>query len=216
MAKFRMEHEKGGKSGVSALIRVLGLGFMLFLLLYLGFQWVKNMPLAPDDWMPAGPEARYFLPGADSTIEVIHFPWFSTGVSKQSRKTIWAACEWDARMEKPEIIPDTLFPALSPPMLSLWREWMGKGQEAARRLGRLFVVTGVPEAGQFYMVWLDEGVSQLEAAGLVFQSAEPRVVSVDSIEFLTGLDLFADYWLDSLENEVEKRVNQAHWAPQIP
>ena len=222
-----MQHRRGGKSGAASLLKVFALFLVLFLLLFLGIYWIKTMPLHPAAWKPADPEHRFFLPGRGSIVNVVQTPYFSLGYSPEQQIAIWAVCEWDARMEPglPTFYDSNYF-QLDTAMMPVWKEWGRKGQDAARRLGRLFVVAGplgifsdsLPSSAGYFLVWLDEGYEKLEALGLIFPKSlpyQPVPVSVDSVETLTGLDLFAEYWLDSLENQVEKTVNIAHWAPEI-
>lgn len=228
MAQLRMQHRRGGKTGAASLLKVFALFLVLFLLLFLGIYWIKTMPLKPVAWMPAPADQRFFLPAHDSTVKVVHNLYYSLGYSSGDPIPIWAACEWDARMEAgmPTFFDSNYF-HLDSALTSVWREWGRKGEEAALRLGRLFVLAGPMDLPAdsaavnpaFFLVWLDEGYEKLEALGLLFPQDppfQPVVVPVDSVESLSGLDLFSDYWLDSLENQVEKTVNISHWAPEVP
>lgn len=214
MPQFQMQHKRGGKKGATTTLRAVGLLMALFLLVALGIEWIKNIPASPGPWMPAPPEDRYFLPAADSATLVIHNPLYSIGTTREGA-LVWAACEYDARMEKAFAFPDSLFPQIEPDMLPSWHNWQEKSLNAARRLGRLFVISGPvpPDPRRHFMVWLDEGYQRLEGVGVLFP--DQAVVPIDSVEELTGLDLFAEYWLDSLEIEVEKSVNLTHWNPEI-
>ncbi|MBK7407648.1 MAG: hypothetical protein IPJ40_05935 [Saprospirales bacterium] len=191
MAPLRMQHRKGGNTGAASLLKVFGLFLVLFLLLFLGIYWIKSMPLKPPLWKPADTAHRFFLPEADSTVKVVHGPFFSMGYAANNPRPIWAACEWDARMEG--TIPtfyDSNYFQLDVRMAPAWKEWGSKGQETARRLGKLFVVAG-PAPGGYFLVWLDEGFEKLEAIGLLFPDSlpfQPVAVSLDSLENLSGLD----------------------------
>jgi hypothetical protein len=209
-----MDHKRGGKTGAATTLKVISLLMVLLLLVALGVYWTKTLTPTPRAWTPAAPEQRFFLPAAGSSHKIVHFPAYSMAIDSTGT-AIWAACEYDARMKDAFTIPDSLFPALLRDDLQHWKEWQKKGQGAALRLGRVFVVTGpLTEGGSSFVAWLDEGFKKLEAAGVLLP--QQAVVSIDSIEALTGLDLFAAYWLDSLENQVEKTVNLDHWRPEIP
>lgn len=209
-----MDHRRGGNTGATTTLKVISLLMVLLLLVALGIYWTKALTPKPGAWTPAVPEQRFFLPAAGSNQKIVHFPTYSIAVDSAGT-AIWAACEYDARMKEAFTIPDSLFPALLPADARLWQAWQKKGQDAAMRLGRVFVITGpLPAAGNRFVVWLDEGFQQLEGTGVLLP--QQAVVSIDSVEALTGLDLFAAYWLDSLENEVEKSLNLPHWRPEIP
>ena len=219
MTPLRMQHRRGGNTGAATLLKVFGLFLVLFLLLFLGIYWIKTMPLQPPAWKPADAAHRFFLPGVDSTVNVVHGPYFSMAYAAYNSRPIWAACEWDARMEGS--IPtfyDSNYFQLHTQLAPVWEEWGSKGKRTAQRLGRLFVVAGPAPKG-YFLVWLDEGFEKLEGLGLLFPDSlpfQPVPLSIDSLENLTNLDFFAGYWLDSLENEVEKGVNPVHWEPEVP
>lgn len=209
-----MDHKRGRKAGASTTLKVISLIMILLLLVALGIYWTKTLTPAPGPWAPAEPEQRFFLPAKGNGHKLVHLPFYSIALDSAGA-AVWAACEYDARMKETFTIPDSLFPSLSPGDLQLWRTWQKRGQDAAMRLGRVFVITGpLPMGGKQFEVWLDEGFQKLEGVGVLLP--QQAVVSIDSVETLTGLDLFAAYWLDSLENEVEKNVNLPHWRPEIP
>lgn len=209
-----MDHKRGGKAGAATTLKVISLLMVLLLLVALGIYWTKTLPPIPGAWAPAEPEQRYFLPASGNATKVVHFPFYSVALDSAGA-AIWAACEYDARMKEAVTIPDSLFPNMPAGDLQLWRDWQKRGQDAARRLGRVFVVTGpLSMGGTQFVAWLDEGFQKLEGVGVLLPQQVP--VSIDSVEALTGLDLFAAYWLDSLENAVEKNTNMPHWRPEIP
>ena len=215
-----MQHRRGGKAGAGALIKVFGLFLVLFLLLFGGIYWFNNQP-GPAAWQPAGPGERFFLPAIDSAWRVEHTPAYSLAFAPGREEPLWLACEWDARMEEkaPASFFATAYFQLEAPLEAAWQEWGRRGQTAARRLGRLFVIGGPMPSGDLFLVWLDEGTVELQAVGLILPRTAPQQafsVPVDSVEARTGLDFFADYWLDSLENVVERSVNPGHWVPEIP
>ena len=224
MARLRMQHRRSGKMGASGLLKVFGLFLVLFLLLFLGMYWMKTMPFRPAAWSPADPAQRFFLPEQKSGVEVRHHPNYSLAFLAADSSICWAACEWDARMDTGlTSFFDTNYFQMDTLMYQTWKEWGQKGQSAAQRLGKIFVVAGkipeldsLPSQEKYYMAWLDEGYAKLEAVGLIFCDSRLRSVPVDSVESLIEIDLFPEYWLDSLENLVEKELNAEHWAPEIP
>lgn len=214
MPQLERQHKRGGRSGAVTLLRAISLLMVLLLLIALGIYWAGVLPAPSGGWMPAAPEKRFFLPEAKAPLRLVHFPKFSAALDSTGA-AVWAACEYDARMTDDWIFPDSLFPRMSDQDLPRWRDWLQASRQAALRLGRLFVVAGpFPNAGEgHYLVWLDEGLQLLEGVGVIFPQGVP--VSIDSVEALTDIDFFADYWLDSLEAEVEKSLNLGHWSPEI-
>jgi hypothetical protein len=228
MAKFRTQHSAQG--GPGNLIRVIGLLLALVLLLYAGFSWLKTLPAGEGGWRPVAPEERFFLPATGEGEQIRHFSHYSICVGPGRMAPLWSAAEMDARMDEKlnaGIFIDSSFQMqMQPGQIPAWKELGTKGMQAARRLGRVFWVAGPiweSEDAQlwpshFYCIWLDEGHDKLEALGVLLPNqagAQAVPVSIDSIETLTGIDFFAEYWLDSLANEVENAINLAHWAPEF-
>ena len=225
-----MQHQKQGGRGAASLIRVVGLALVLVLLLLSGLQWVKKLEPVNAVWRPVSPENRYFLPGGDSTHSIAHFPYYSICNYPFRPLPLWAACEWDARMEE-EAIPaffDSNYFRMDSALFARWKDLGSRGKAVARRLGRVYAVAG-PVWGQdstqgpvsFFCAWLDEGYEKIECVGMLLPNPMPAnnkvpvILSIDSIESLSGLDLFAGLLLDSLENEVEKTFHIPHWEPEI-
>lgn len=219
MAKFRMQHSRQGNTGAASLIRVVGLVLVLFLLLFTGVRWLNSLEPPRSGWVPAIPENRFFLPGSDSSVQIRHTPYYSLGYAPERELPLWAACEWDALMGAsalPSLFDSNYF-HMDDRLLAQWRELGRRGEEAARRLGRVYLVTGPVSSGRYFCTWLDEGYQAMEGIGFLLAdpNAPPVITTVDSIEALTGLDLFAGLWLDSLENAVEKAVHLPHWELEI-
>lgn len=131
------------------------------------------------------------------------------------RSTVWAAWELDAQagIDYQKTFFDSLTFALAP---QAWNALGLSGQDLVKRLGHVYFTAGPAASGQIFCAWLDNG-QKIEAAGILLGDSlrSPLVVSIDSIETLTGLDLFAELWVDSLEAEVEKAVHIPHWEPEI-
>jgi len=221
-----MQHQRQGRGGSASLIRVAGMSLVLVLLLISGIKWMKTLDRSHVAWRPVAPEDRFFLPRTEAAGTVRHTDFFSLGYSGGSQVPVWAACEWDARMGDKHLPSyfDSNYFQMSLPLFSKWQELGSRGEDAARRLGRVYSVSGPVRPGMathFFVVWLDEGFQKIEAVGLLLgndlpeNGFTPAVVTIDSIESLTGLDLFPDLLTDSLENEVEKNVYTAHWEPEI-
>lgn len=214
MAKFRTQHSRQGRSPAGIFL-IFGGAAALLLLLVFGKSLIYDSLLLVKEWSPAPPENRFFLPGADPRYQVNHYTYYSTGIDPQNRSTIWAAWELDALagIDYQKTFFDSLSFALGP---QAWKALGKSGQDLVERMGHVYFTAGPAAPGQIFCAWLDNG-QKIEAAGLLLRDSlqSPFVVSIDSIESLTGLDLFADLWVDSLEGEVEKAVHIPHWEPEI-
>ncbi|MBK7336303.1 MAG: hypothetical protein IPJ00_09085 [Saprospirales bacterium] len=214
MAKFRTQHSRQGRSPAGIFL-IFGGALALLLLLVFGKSLFYDSLFLGKQWSPASPENRFFLPGADPRHQVIHYPYYSVGMDSPGRTTVWAAWELDALADTDyqKTFFDSLTFSLAP---QAWKALGKSGQDLVGRLGHVYFTAGPAASGQIFCALLDNG-QKIEAAGILLGDSlqSPIVLSIDSIETLTGLDLFAELWVDSLEAEVEKAVHIAHWEPEI-
>lgn len=160
----------------------------------------------PEDYRGSGYERGHLVPAADLAFEssAMESSFLMSNISPQAHdfnQGVWKELEsqtraWARRFKKLYVVTG---PVLSRPV--------------KRRLGKNEV--SVPAA--FYKALLDASEPELKGIAFVVPneiSYEPLhtfALSIDEVEYLTGLDLFPELLTEKLEMKVEAEVNIDLW-----
>ncbi|WP_116107423.1 DNA/RNA non-specific endonuclease [Lewinella sp. IMCC34191] len=140
---------------------------------------------------------------------------------------------WNAEFADETFLLSNVSPQARQFNQGIWRELEELVRDWAGRDGRLYVVTGpvrtqppkgyigrqnrIPVPASYYKVLLDledpqqKGIAFLIPNAISFRPLPEYVVSIDSVELLTGIDFFPELMPEDLEAELERASNPDLW-----
>ena len=242
MAKFRMNHQRKGKGSSTVIIR-LGLLFFLGLVTFTAFflrqnEWFWEIltpttpAVIPSDERFFNPTAEriehqsYFSRGLDSTdqLQWIAFPLEGKQIPigerskpvplEEQRTGAELSGFWPPEEMVQEACQDYLIAPLPKdirPLPAYWGYWAGQFEE-------IYIVTGPikNQENQWFSAILDPIEPEVKALGLVQNPLNQwSPVSIDSLENILQIDLFASFLLDSLETIIEQEFQAEQWAWKV-
>ncbi len=195
MAKFRRNHERRGR-GTEGMARLLLLLLLLFTggTAFLFFQF-NRMPVR---------EEMLFLPEGSRGRITEHRGFAQSQLPDDALE--WRA--WEVRSGQTASNWKRGIPADFPQ--DLLAVWLARDLE-------LQLVSGQYE-NYFYLAVLDLRQPEYKSLGFLKRGEEGAwgVVSIDSIETLSGLDLFATFIEPDLQDSLERQIDTFRWSGLAP
>ncbi len=196
MARFRQNHQRSGR-GASSLVRLLLFMLIVFAAL-LGFIFYQL------NAVPAK-ETLYFLPvggkGKVSTTGRIAISELEDGSPE------WIAWELGPKASKMPPLPEAWYTVFPDTSLPAW----------ATEFGSLQVIAGVTDSIG-YRVVLDLNPPEQKGVGFLWAKTKPylssrvRMLPIDSIEKVTGLDFFPEFIAPVLQDSLEGKIDSLAWS----